>query len=135
MNLSNHFITPTTRQTSNSQDSIIDSDDINIIEINHTQKPHDNIDSIIFRNIINDKTKQHNNTSKPNINIPVNDLLVTHRELFDNSYSNHIFNPYSLPLSNINEMPHIHNTNCNPCVLIIVLTIFVLLFITIYRNT
>lgn len=126
MNLSNHFITPNTRQTSISQDSIIDSDDINIIEINHTTKNNYNIDSIIFRNIVNDEKKQHNNTSKPTINI---------QELFENSNNNHIFNPYSLPLSNINEMPYINYNNCHPCSLVILVIIFVLIFITIYRNS
>ena len=135
MNLSNHFITPNTRQTSISQDSIIDSDDINIIEINHTTRNNDNIDSIVFRNNINDQTKHHNNTTKPTINIQVNDLLLTNPELFENSNNNYIFNPYSLPLSNINEMPYINYNNCHSCSLVILVIIFVLLFITIYRNS
>ena len=149
MNLSNHTVTYTTRPSSISQDSIIDSiidsDEINIIEITNT----DNVDKPILHNLKNHKPKvmisnqrifiDNQNTHTPANDLLVihrdNDLLVTHREIFIDNKTPPIINPYSFDLSNINEISYVHNTNCNPCVLIIVLTIIVLLFITIYRNT
>ena len=146
MNLSNHNVTYTTRPSSISQDSIIDSiidsDEINIIEITNT----DNVDKPILHNLKNHKPKvmisnQRIFIDNQNTHTPVNDLLsepkvpTTHREIFIDNKTPPIINPYSFDLSNINEISYVHNTNCNPCVLIIVLTIIVLLFITIYRNT
>jgi len=135
MNLSNNTIPYTTRPSSISQDSIIDSDEITIIEITN----HDTVDKLQLHNVKNHKQKistpQRIFIDTQNTHIPVNDLLVTHREIYIDSNTPAIINPYSLELSNINQFSYVNDSNCNPCLLIILLTIFVLLFITIYRNT
>jgi hypothetical protein len=76
MNLSNLTVTYTTRPSSISQDSIIDSDEINIIEITNT----DNVDKHILHNLKNQKPKvmianQRIFIDNQNTHIPVNDLL------------------------------------------------------------
>ena len=135
MNLSNNTIAYTTRPSSISQDSIIDSDEITIIDITN----NDNVDKLKLHNVKNHKPKistpQRIFIDTQNTHIPVNDLLVTHREIYIDNNTPAIINPYSLELSNINQFSYVNDSNCNPCLLIILLTIFVLLFITIYRNT